>query len=102
MTTKLDRNIAKAKSDYGDITIVHRGVTGGSWLNDGEIVVLSKERNNLARYVRQHPDFVRYTDEINLSGYLPKKYRVILGAKHGGMRGCRSKQREYAIIKINH
>lgn len=101
MTTKLARNIANAESKYGSITVIHKGVTGGGWLHDVEIRVLSYERNNLARYVRQHPDFTPFDDGKRGSGYLPSEYRVILGAKNGGVRGCRAKQFEYAIIKIN-
>lgn len=101
MATKLDRNIANAKSKYGSVTVIHTGVTGGEWINDYEIRVSSDERNNLAQYVRQHFDFVPSGDGKRGSGYLPSKYRVILGAKYGGARGCRAKQVKYAIIRID-
>lgn len=100
MATKLARNIANAETKYGSVTVVRTGVTGGGWLNDGEIRVSSDERNNLAQYARQHFDFVPFRDGKRGSGYLPSNYRVILGAKYGGARGRRAKQVEYAIIRI--
>lgn len=60
MTTKLDMNVRKIIAHYGG-NVVHRGVTGGSWSNccglvEGRLTCQKYERNNLAMWIKNHPD----------------------------------------------
>lgn len=60
MATKLEKNVREIIAHHGG-TVVQRGVTGGNWSNcdglvEGRLICDKYERNNLAMWIKHHPD----------------------------------------------
>ena len=103
MTTKLDMNVRKIIDHHGG-TVVHRGVTGGNWVNgdgllEGRLTCGKYERNNLAMWIREQPN-VEFIESTFGAFYQLVGYCVATGAGYGGCKGLRAKQVWYAVIKI--
>lgn len=107
MTDILKAHLEDAEAKYGSISIEYIGKTGGAWSNDDVLCAYSFERNQLANYIKRHPEREIYeSDLFKNSKYvlygLPDCYRVILGEVYKATNHAASTYRyEYAIIKIN-
>ena len=103
MTTMLEKKTAAFIAEHGG-KVVHSGITGGAWYmadcaDDGRLVAHGMERNNLAAWIREHPDSRKqpgYGGHIHILD----RHAVILGAIHGGGRCHVAKQRYYNVVKF--
>ena len=83
MTTKLDKNVREIIAHHGG-TVVQRGVTGGNWSNcdglvEGRLICDKYERNNLAMWIKHHPD-AELVESTFGSFYQLKGYCIATGA----------------------
>lgn len=90
MATMLEKNARKIIDHHGG-TVVDRGVTGGSWHNcdglvEGRLVCGKYERNNLAMWIKHHPD-AELVDPTFGPFYQLKGYCIATGA---GMEDVRT------------
>lgn len=104
MATKLEKNVREIIAHHGG-TVVQRGVTGGNWSNcdglvEGRLICGKYERNNLAMWIRHHPD-AELVESTFGAFYQLKGYCIATGAGYGGCAYRRAKQVWYAVIKID-
>lgn len=91
MTTKLDKNVREIIAHHGG-TVVQRGVTGGNWSNcdglvEGRLICDKYERNNLAMWIKHHPD-AELVESTFGSFYQLKGYCIATGAGYGDARAA--------------
>lgn len=112
MATKLEKNVRAIIAHHGG-TVVQRGVTGGNWSNCdglveglveglvvGRLICYKYERNNLAMWIKHHPD-AELVESTFGAFYQLKGYCIATGAGYGGCAHRRAKQVWYAVIKID-
>lgn len=104
MATKLEKNVRKIIDHHGGM-VVNRGVTGGHWHNcdglvEGRLICGKYERNNLAMWIKHHPD-AELVESTFGAFYQLKGYCIATGAGYGGCAYRRAKQVWYAVIKID-
>lgn len=98
MATKLEKNVRKIIAHHGG-TVVQRGVTGGNWSNcdglvEGRLICDKYERNNLAMWIKHHPDAELV--ESTFGSFLPVER--LLHRHRGGVRGMRAPPCEAGMV----
>lgn len=89
MATKLEKNVRKIIDHHGGM-VVNRGVTGGNWSNcdglvEGRLICGKYERNNLAMWIKHHPD-AELVESTFGAFYQLKGYCIATGAGTGDAR----------------